>query len=579
MIFKNEFYKLISLVTIFVISFFLASQADAASLYLTSSNSKVTVGSLVTVNLLVNTQGKTINNAEATLQFSNDLIDVISVKGSLFSLWVESPSFSNSSGRISFNGGIPDPGYNGGGAKVLTIVAKAKKAGTASFLFGDAAVRENDGLGTDILTGQSPTSFSIISSTPSTPNVSNIEEVKNKAQVNTNTPVTPNPSASEIDIPIVISSPTYSNSDAWYSSGNGLVKWNLPSKATAVQTLLDNNQYSTPTIKYSPVILSKNIGELSDGVWYFHVRYLLNNSWSKTSHLKIQIDKTVPINFSITPEKSGNCINGLRLAASDNASGIDYYNVSIDNQPDIKVLASDAQNIIPWSQPKPGIHHILATVYDKAGNKSELSTEINVEKLETPVLNNIESEIFVGKKITISGESLYTNSPIKIIINSVLGAYKDFSVVSDESGKFSLDVDIPETGSYQILVYASGCNEENDSLPVQAGLTVKPSIDSSKSVNYFNINYSALFNILKIALVLILLFGWYKYIMIKVRVLSTKKKIKRLSITSLLEKADKELLVLERARKKKNLTRSEEKALISLKKIISDIDDLNKAKK
>ena len=582
MISTKVFYKQISLTAIFIVSFFLASHAEAASLYLTSSNSKVTVGSLVTINLLVNTQGKTINNAEATLQFSNDLIDVISVKGSLFSLWVESPSFSNSSGVISFNGGIPDPGYNGGGAKVLTIVAKAKKAGTASFLFGDAAVRENDGLGTDILSGQSPVSFLIASnvsepevkpSTPSTPSTPN----------NPEKPVTP-PANEGVGEAVAISSPTYSNSETWSLAKSGVINWGLPNKTSAVETLIDHNPYSTPSVKYAPAIFSKNISDLDDGTWYFHLRYLLNNNWSKVSHFKIQVDTTPPSDFSVAPEKTNNCIAGLRLSAKDATSGIDYYNINIDDQSTVKVLAADAANIIPLPQSEDGRHKILATVYDKAGNKTDLSTEINSERLNAPILNALPSEVLVGDKLNISGQSDYHNAPLKLAINSESGVSNEFDLTTDESGKFFFNSEsIANEGNYKISVYAVGCNEMTNSVITEISVTAKTAITGSTTLKPISVtpakDYSLIFNLLKVLAVLILLFGWYKYIIIERRLFVTKKRAKRLSVEILLDKANKELAVLEKAKKLKKLNRNEEKSVTNLKKIISDIDSLNRNKK
>ena len=96
---------------------------------------------------------KSINNGEATIQFPVDMLEVVSVtKGSsIFTLWVEEPKFSNTTGKISFNGGVPTPGFTGASGYIATVTFKAKKQGTASIIFSDGAVRENDGLGTDIL--------------------------------------------------------------------------------------------------------------------------------------------------------------------------------------------------------------------------------------------------------------------------------------------------------------------------------------------------------------------------------------------------------------------------------------------
>ncbi len=129
--------------------------AHAATMSLNSSVVKVTEGSTFTVSASVNTQGKTINNAEASIIYPSDIVEVVSLGygSSIFTLWAEVPSFSNSNGVISFNGGIPNPGYTGSGG-VLSITFRAKKVGNASIALSGVAIRENDGLGTNIFSGQ-----------------------------------------------------------------------------------------------------------------------------------------------------------------------------------------------------------------------------------------------------------------------------------------------------------------------------------------------------------------------------------------------------------------------------------------
>lgn len=146
----------ILLILVIVMCFFIPYKTNAASLSILPNSTIVSVGNTVTVKVFVNTFGKSINNGEAVIQFPVDMLDVISVtkSSSIFSLWVEEPSFSNSTGKITFNGGIPSPGYIGQSGYIVSITFKAQKQGTASILFSDGVVRENDGLGTDILTSK-----------------------------------------------------------------------------------------------------------------------------------------------------------------------------------------------------------------------------------------------------------------------------------------------------------------------------------------------------------------------------------------------------------------------------------------
>ena len=105
------------------IFFFFFGSAEAATLFTRPSQASVSVGNIINVQVLVNTGGKAINNAEGTIQFPKDFLEVISLdtKSSIFSLWVEEPGFSNGIGQATFNGGAPNPGFTGSNGSVPSI--------------------------------------------------------------------------------------------------------------------------------------------------------------------------------------------------------------------------------------------------------------------------------------------------------------------------------------------------------------------------------------------------------------------------------------------------------------------------
>ncbi len=156
---KNKLYLLILLLPIF----FFAHLAQAASIYTASSASNVNVNQSFTVTINTNTEGAYINNAEGIVSFPNDLLSVSSINSSdsIFSMWVEQPKFSNVAGTITFNGGIPTPGFIGSRGKILSITFQAKKAGTAIISFSSANVFANDGMGTDITSGKTGSTINI----------------------------------------------------------------------------------------------------------------------------------------------------------------------------------------------------------------------------------------------------------------------------------------------------------------------------------------------------------------------------------------------------------------------------------
>jgi hypothetical protein len=110
---KNQIFKLISRFAFFacasVFIFFALtnkSYAQKASLYLAPSTGTYTVGNTFLVQVKVNSGGVAINAADGTLVFDPDKLEVVKIskEDSIFSLWVQEPTFSNSLGTINFAG-------------------------------------------------------------------------------------------------------------------------------------------------------------------------------------------------------------------------------------------------------------------------------------------------------------------------------------------------------------------------------------------------------------------------------------------------------------------------------------------
>jgi len=145
------FYFTVPLIFIFL--FFSVQIAQATSLYFSPSAGMFNVGDIFSVSVLVDTQDQAINFSEATINFPSQFLEVVSVSKtkSIFSLWIEEPNFSNTTGTISFGGGLFTPGFSGLAGKIIEIVFRVKKQGSATLAFSSAVVRADDGYGTDIL--------------------------------------------------------------------------------------------------------------------------------------------------------------------------------------------------------------------------------------------------------------------------------------------------------------------------------------------------------------------------------------------------------------------------------------------
>lgn len=144
------------LVCFFLCLFFLSiSYTEAATLSVSSAQTQVSVGETVRYKILLNTQSKVINTVEGVISFDPTMVEVVSVSSSnsILDIWIENPSFSNSTGKISFSGGIIPPGYIGSSGEVFSVTMKAKKEGSAGFKVQDVSILQNDGSGTDMYSG------------------------------------------------------------------------------------------------------------------------------------------------------------------------------------------------------------------------------------------------------------------------------------------------------------------------------------------------------------------------------------------------------------------------------------------
>ncbi|HEY0979854.1 MAG TPA: cohesin domain-containing protein [Candidatus Paceibacterota bacterium] len=148
---------------IVLIAWFCASApATAATLVVTPPSASVTEGSTFSVSVRTDTQGQSVNVAEATVGFSTDTLEIVSVSpGATFTLQTPG-SPSKTASTAYFSAGIPS-GYNGSAGMLGRITFRAKKAGKATISVTSGKVLLNDGNATNALNG---TSGSVITITP-----------------------------------------------------------------------------------------------------------------------------------------------------------------------------------------------------------------------------------------------------------------------------------------------------------------------------------------------------------------------------------------------------------------------------
>lgn len=360
--------------------FFGYNSVNAATIQINSNSVSLSPGGIATLSVVLNSESVAINNADAKIMFPADLLEVVSVSrvGSIFSLWVEEPDYSNVSGTITFNGGIPAPGFTGSSGTVISVVIKAKKAGQANLTFSDAAVRANDGLGTDVLRAKTGKTISII---------------EKEQPIIKETP-TPAPVLAPESTPSVVSlqvtSPTHPSQESWYTDNSPIFRWKVPTGVTAVQTGIDDNTSGSPRVTYSPAISEKTVKDLKDGVWYFKVRARKDGEWGQTSTYIARIDNTIPkknnVVFSYDDDKK---VLDIDADIIDETSGLDYYKLYINGAFVKKVPAEDFVNgKYSIAVKTSGDNTIKLVAVDRAGNSVESSGDFKsmaVKAEEEPV--------------------------------------------------------------------------------------------------------------------------------------------------------------------------------------------------
>jgi hypothetical protein len=297
-----------------------------------------------------------MNAASGLISFDKDKFEVVSLSktGSIFSLWVEEPNFSNISGNINFSGVIFNPGFTGNSGKILNINLKAKSAGIGNLFFKESQVLANDGVGTNIIKNLGSAQFNLISSKP-------VEEIETQTKTSLSLPQKP-----------VITSLTHSDENKWYNNNNVLLKWNLASDINAVKIGLSKNPDDNPDILINYPFNSKEYKNLEDGIWYFHLQVKNNKGWSEVSHYKLQIDITPPEQFEIKfldGKETRNPNPVILFNTNDKTSGIDFYKIKIGNNDPFDIKYENILNnsyTLPYQS--PGKYTILIQAFDKAGN-------------------------------------------------------------------------------------------------------------------------------------------------------------------------------------------------------------------
>lgn len=428
----------------FLLFLFSTASALAATLSVSPGTGVYSTGSTFTVRVNVNSSGASINAAEGTLKFNPAELSVVSVSrsSSIFNLWVAEPAFSNSAGTVSFSGGSP-AGYTGSNGNIMTVTFRAKGSGASKVTFSNGSVLANDGSGTNVLTSMNGGTFTINAAAP-TPEA---EEVVVEYVAPANTPAAPK-----------ITSTTHADSNAWYTTKEAVLNWDLPGGVTAVRTLLDDKSSSVPTKVYDSPIRTITLSDLDEGVSYFHVQLKNADGWGKVSHYRLAIDSQKPTEINIsTPEgfDANNPEQQLAVSVVDATSEVNRFKVQVDGGEPFEFVKENASSTIKLPSMGPGYHTVVVEAFDEAGNSIIGNYSFEVKSFEKPTFTEYPSEIN-DQVIPVIKGTTRPNSTVEIILTKMGAEPTTYEVKSDESGNFTF---IPEgrfsTGVYELTARAT----------------------------------------------------------------------------------------------------------------------------
>lgn len=340
-----------------VVALWLAPQvtrAEGASLKVSPVSGNYEVGGLVDISFLVDTGGQAINAVQADILFPPDKLQVVNpvASTSFISLWVTTPSYSNTDGTVHFQGGLPTPGIKTSGGVISTVTFRIKAAGKATIRYAPTSrVLLNDGEGTNILTSTGSAEYVLKTPPPAGP---------------------------------VVSSPTHPDANIWFNNPQVQFQWEAVENATGYSYIFDQSQKTIPDETPETTTTAVSLKATSDGVWYFHLR-AKTDIWGGVTTYPVQIDATAPAAFE--PKFDRNTVTvedivTLRFLTSDAASGIDHYEVKqvATNAPTSQVNTLFVEATSPYTLNKfpAGNYQFIVRAFDRAGNSSDSSTKLTV---------------------------------------------------------------------------------------------------------------------------------------------------------------------------------------------------------
>jgi len=330
------------------------SAKAAATLKMSPNTGVFEVGGQFDVSLLLDTGGESVNVVSADLTFPADKLQVVNptASTSFITVWAATPTYSNTNGTVSLQGGVPNPGIKTSAGVISTVSFRVKAPGTAAIRYsGSSRVLRNDGQGTNILETSAGADFTLKVPPPAGP---------------------------------VVSSPTHPDPNQWSNNPQVQWRWDPLDGAVGYSYSFDQVARVTPDDEIDTTGTSTAVTATEDGIWYFHIK-AKGESWGAVTTVQVLIDRTPPAAFTpsvdrdvLTTQDSGT----LTYLTTDGASGLDHYEVK-------QVARSEAasglntlfvESASPYTIPQlpAGDYEFIVRAVDRAGNTTDGQVAVTV---------------------------------------------------------------------------------------------------------------------------------------------------------------------------------------------------------
>lgn len=451
---------------VILVTFFFSKNVFAASINYSPVSKNISVDETFTITVSLASSDKAVNAFSGSVTFPENLLSVksVSTDGSVADFWTIQPSIGSSS--IRFEGLVLNPGFTGSSGKLFSVTFESKSQGVAYVSLTSASTLANDGLGTNIFNGVIP---------KSTITIGAVSPVSTTPVVTEGVPLAP-----------IVSSSTHPDPSSWYNNKKVTLEWEVPDSVTDVNYSIDKIPTSTPPSFSKGVVSSFTTEELSDGEYYFHIRFKNSSGWGNIAHFRVGIDTESPRDLLI--EQLTGYDDGtlhVSLNAKDEVSGIEKYEITIGGEDPVEYIVGSGDHFISKVL-SSGKKLFFVRALDFAGNSTANGLYLEVESVNPPVITDYPQNILSGENVKISGiaspssyvEIYFERQNVgfleKILLRGKLNRETNSVRVSaDSSGKFSFSHSHSwHSGSYKIwakTILKNGAESLNSSV-VEVGV-------------------------------------------------------------------------------------------------------------